>query len=1017
MTPRKISIHQIGHGLPVRDGAADAMAVIKHALVQLGFASEIFVDRIEGIWPSPVRPLSELRPDPQDLVLLHYWTYQERLDWLAGLRCRKALVFHGITPPWYFAPDSRDYQRSVKAHGQLASLRRISEAAVTPSRATAEELQRRGFSPVATIRLARDRSDLRLLDPVDPDNADGRAVCRLVNIGTIAEFNRQREAVGVVGAIGAIGSVPLALTLIGSGEPDRRYRAAVKDDIDRLGLGDRVAVIDSVSPNALAGHCRAACAYLSLSDSEESIAAVRAAMALDLPVVAFAAPGMQDLLGGAGILIDSSDPAAIDDAVYRLQQHGSWRRALIRRQREEACSDRTDLVRRDLQQWLLDIGAYETRPLVARLIGRRAGATARHHEPVASAAVGPARQAVIHYAIEAPLQPGGELGDADRLIALALNRLPGRTVSVHLTGEGARSFSPAEPVLQRLIRPTAALAERIVTIRRSHPTDPGRLLGDVRLMHLDEADGRIEPPLAGLINLHLDGVLVASQSARRAVRDSGVRLPVAAIGHGVDDRPADPPDHHALSDNAGLRWPRIAETIDEFVLSLDKKSAMNRKIRLAWVSTFNSRCGLATHSEHLLEHFDRDVYDITVIGNHQEPLKPDPANVVRLWPDRTGSLASVRDFIRDFDVVFVNFHFSLIEIYDLAATLRAAQDAGIDTHVTLHKTADTMINGRVVSLGAIAEVLRACTKLIVHTEADIARLDEFGVIDNVVMIPPGVIERRALSPSTVRSLLDLQQSQQILGTFGFLLPPKGLQRLIHAFALVLRHFPDAMLLMLNAEYLEDPDSADERDRSLALIRELELDERIRLVDQFLETDEILLLLNACDLTVFTYQDSAESDSGAVRLGLAAGRPVATTPLPVFANLAGVVHQFSGSAVADIADGIVALLRDPERAAAIRQRQQEWIGRNSWAAQAARIGNIIRGCFEETHGVELLLPPPARILPVLPAPTPNGEAGNATALREMLGLLQPADPTGQPPLPAAPPETAPAAMDWPVRQAR
>src|SRR5690348_9240954 len=173
MTPRKVSVHQVGHGLPVRDAAADAMAVIKRALVQLGFASEIFVDRIEGIWASPVRPLSELRPGPQDLVLLHYWTYQERLDWLTGLRCRKALVFHGITPPRYFAHDSRDYQRSIKAHGQLASLRRITEAAIAPSRATAAELQRRGFSPVATIGLARDRSDLRVLDSTDPDSADG----------------------------------------------------------------------------------------------------------------------------------------------------------------------------------------------------------------------------------------------------------------------------------------------------------------------------------------------------------------------------------------------------------------------------------------------------------------------------------------------------------------------------------------------------------------------------------------------------------------------------------------------------------------------------------------------------------------------------------------------------------------------------------------------------------------------------------------------------------------------------
>src|SRR5207302_4856464 len=116
----------------------------------------------------------------------------------------------------------------------------------------------------------------------------------------------------------------------------------------------------------------------------------------------------------------------------------------------------------------------------------------------------------------------------------------------------------------------------------------------------------------------------------------------------------------------------------------ERSGDRRRKIRLAWVSPYNSRCGLATHSEHLLEHFDRGVFDITVIANHEEPVSPDPAELVRLWPDLSGSLAAVREFIRSFDAVFVNFHFSLIEIDELAATLLVAQSAGIDTHVTLH---------------------------------------------------------------------------------------------------------------------------------------------------------------------------------------------------------------------------------------------------------------------------------------------------------------------------------------------
>ncbi len=1216
MIPRKISIQQVSPGSAVRDGTADTMLLVRKMLAELGFNSEIFVDGGERSWASPVRHAGELRPRAQDLLLIHHCGCQDRLDWLAGLRCRKALMYHGITPPRYFAQDSRDYHLSVTAYAQLANLRGIVEASIALSSSTAGRLRQRGFADVTTIPFFKDWSDLRFtgyFNPVDPDRSPA---FRIVNIGQIADDNHQRDLVRFVDQASSIGGLPFELILIGQGEPDRRYRAELDQEIRGSGLGDRVVVIDKVSRNALAGYCRTANAYLSLSERDAAMGPIFAAIALDLPVVAYVAPGLPDPLGDAAIVVRGRDPATICDALYPLHQDRPFRRALIRRQREAGGADRTDRVRRDFRQWLIARGAYETRPLIARLVGWRAPAylipshpTRRngHGECAANRATGPS---AIHYIIEAAIEPSRPLENADQQIALALNQLPERTVSIQPAKQSAPSpprgvAGPLPGAVSDLIGPAPAGADRIVTIRRSHPLCPVGMLGDVRLMHVTEAEGMIAAPLAGLMNLHLDGILVVSQFAQRAVRNSGINLPIAVIGRGVDDMAGSPsvaergatrgkvsaaapftflyvdgargamgieelltayclaftssdpvllvictasrehkfvdcwvkrlaggafsppvqivpealnpaesellygladaavlpilgeefnpaavamaygipliaaglgghldycnaenaalidyrfdvsanemnpparprirlavPDliaamkaayrdrrgpatpsvrraRRGLRDSARLRWHGVAEKIDDFVVSLDKRPVMNRKIRLAWVSTYNSRCGLATHSEHLLEHFDRQFYDITVIGNHEEPVKPDPANLVRLWPDRSGSLASVRDFIRKFDAVFVNFHFSLMEIHDLAETLKAAQLAGIDTYVTLHKTVDTVIDGRAVSLGEIAEALRACTRLIVHTEADIARLKAFAVVDNVVMIPPGVIDRPVVNAATVRSLLGLQQFHPIVGTFGFLLPPKGLQQLIHAFALVLRHFPEATLLMLNAEFPGAVESAEERDRCLALIRELGLDDRVRLIDEFLETEEILLLLNACDLTVFTYQNTGESDSGAVRLGLAAGRPVATTPLPVFANLAGVVHQLSGGTAADIAEGVVALVRDPDLSAAIVQRQQDWISRNSWAAQATRIDNIIRGCFEERHGVELRLPLPSPLEPAFPDSGAEPEASATRALREMIGLVDPGEPARSP-APGVPDEAAIGAPDWRARWAR
>jgi glycosyltransferase involved in cell wall biosynthesis len=255
MRSRKIKFHQVGPGSAVRDGAVDTMLLIGQMLAELGFASEIFIDGSESSWPSPLRRASELRPRAHDMLLIHHRGCQHRLDWLAGLHCRKALVYHGIAPPRSFARDSGEYHLSVKAYAQLATLRGIAEAsiALSSSSSSAGELRQRGFAHVTTMPFAKDWTGLRLLDPVNPVDPNRLPGFRIVNIGEIARYNRQRELVGFIDQARSIGTTQFELTLIGTGEPDRGYRAQVEDDIRRLSLGDRVAVIDKVSPNELAG--------------------------------------------------------------------------------------------------------------------------------------------------------------------------------------------------------------------------------------------------------------------------------------------------------------------------------------------------------------------------------------------------------------------------------------------------------------------------------------------------------------------------------------------------------------------------------------------------------------------------------------------------------------------------------------------------------------------------------------------------------------------------------------------
>ena len=207
---------------------------------------------------------------------------------------------------------------------------------------------------------------------------------------------------------------------------------------------------------------------------------------------------------------------------------------------------------------------------------------------------------------------------------------------------------------------------------------------------------------------------------------------------------------------------------------------MRRKLRLGWISTYNARCGIAAHSEHLLEFFDKNAFDITIIADDQEKVGPDPDNVLRLWSKGGVRLERVKDFLitNGFDAAFFQHNFRFYDLGDFLDTLLALADAGIDVYVTFHRTRDLEDYDRLVSHQRMVQALHVCTRIFVHSLDDVNRLREWGVIDNVVLLAHGVIDRAPLNPDGVRSLLGLSGSLDI-GTFAVHGAWEGLTRLIH----------------------------------------------------------------------------------------------------------------------------------------------------------------------------------------------------------------------------------------------
>ncbi|MCB1828150.1 MAG: glycosyltransferase, partial [Coxiellaceae bacterium] len=223
------------------------------------------------------------------------------------------------------------------------------------------------------------------------------------------------------------------------------------------------------------------------------------------------------------------------------------------------------------------------------------------------------------------------------------------------------------------------------------------------------------------------------------------------------------------------------------------------------------------------------------------------------------------------------------------------------------------------------------------------RLKSFGLIDNVTLFPHGVSQPEGfIAPPLSKWGLDaVVGRRQIIASYGFLLPHKGIVQLIEAFSGLLVEFPNLHLLLVNACY-PGMESHAEQARCQNLITQLGLTARVTMVNDFLVNEESLSLLNLAELIVFPYQNTQESASGAIRQGLAADRPVMCSPLSIFDDVADTVLFLPGVSVSDIQQGIHDFLKTADQSEAQIERQRQWRQAHDWRLLARRLWNMIRG---------------------------------------------------------------------------
>lgn len=388
-----------------------------------------------------------------------------------------------------------------------------------------------------------------------------------------------------------------------------------------------------------------------------------------------------------------------------------------------------------------------------------------------------------------------------------------------------------------------------------------------------------------------------------------------------------------------FNWDRVAEHWEAFFA---ETVARPRKPKVAVVSTWASRCGIAEYSKFLADDA-ADRLDFAIYANEGgDRPESDPAYPVSpVWLHyRTGDMIKLAERLvaSDEDVVHIQYHFGFFSVSELGALVERVS-AAKPVVVTFHTTKDVQVDGRTVSLAQIKSQLAKAAMLIVHQQDDLDRLTGFGLQARIV--PQGNVTYPAVPAAQVREQLGLAARSPVVATFGFLMPHKGVKELIQAMALLKAEHPQ-ILLIASCAIHTNLASHEHYGECLSEIKRLGLDANVTLVPDFLAPEESMMLLQSADVTVLPYHYTQESSSAAVRFCLAAGRPLVTSKQRIFDEVAPCSVQIDEPTPEAIAQALRTLWADPALAESLVEKTLERVEATSWK----RVGAIYAALIED-----------------------------------------------------------------------
>ncbi|MGC8740877.1 MAG: glycosyltransferase [Candidatus Sumerlaeaceae bacterium] len=311
MSARPPHIDVVVASLDERDGVSFDSLQCHAALKALGVESHLFCDYNRSAvaarqWAHHYLAMRDhSRPD----AVLYVYSVQSPISmYLRQQGWPVVLRYQNITPPHFFEPYDPEFARHLaQGREELAQLCAHVFAGICPSRFNASELENYGVRQIHVVaNFCRLKERTSALPP--------ESFVRLLFVGRVVPNKCQHELVDVASRLCRTYGRKVELVLAGSTTRCSLYASLVREYARNGGVPVHVLEEFSEQENVYTG----AHFYLSLSEHEGFGMPLVEAMSAGVPVLAYGAAAVPEVVGDGGVVFDTKDKdfvAALIEAI------------------------------------------------------------------------------------------------------------------------------------------------------------------------------------------------------------------------------------------------------------------------------------------------------------------------------------------------------------------------------------------------------------------------------------------------------------------------------------------------------------------------------------------------------------------------------------------------------------------------------------------------------------------------------------------------------------------------------